>query len=318
MAITAELSKDEQDLFDAMAKGDGAAPAANEPQKDAPKQEAKAEPKQDAKAEEKAAPKAEEKQERKVIPAEALHEARQANKALKEELAQMKKLVSDGDAKLQKFMETVQKRAEAPAAPKFEDDPAGALKAKNDQLEKDLAEVKDRLARQDQANEQGNRLNQHAATVKAAETAFAKENPDYWKASDFVAEVWRDEFREAGFDDDKIPQMVFQKALVTTGQAVAKGKDPAASIWAIAKRYGFSAAAKDAPKEEAKGEAKAGGESKLQQIEKGLEAAKTAGGAKGPDDLTLASLADMTDDQIEKLVADPDWWSKSIRRSPLH
>jgi hypothetical protein len=151
--------------------------------------------------------------------------------------------------------------------------------------------------------------------VNAAEKVFAKDEPGYWKASDYVAQIWKDEFLEAGFDEDKVDAMVFQKALATTGMAMHKGKDPASAIWAIAKRLGFKA---EAPKEEAKAEAKANGESKLEQITKGQEAAKTAGGGTGPDDLTFSSLAQMSDDQIEALVKDPDLWGKTIRRSPLH
>jgi hypothetical protein len=49
-----------------------------------------------------------------------------------------------------------------------------------------------------------------------------------------------------------------------------------------------------------------------------MEAAKGAGGGAGPDeDSGLAGLAELDDEQLEKRVADKDWWNKNIRRSPL-
>src|SRR5439155_3441733 len=117
--------------------------------------------------------------------------------------------------------------------------------------------------------------------LSARESEFAKENPDYFQASEFVAALWRDEFNEAGFREEDVPKLVFGKALAITTQATQAERDPAAAIYKIAKRYGFAAK----QQEEKKDEKKTDGESKLKQIEKGLETAKTAGGGSGPDDL---------------------------------
>lgn len=300
MPAAAELSKEEQALFDQMQKDEGAAP----------KEEVKGEEKaaQDNKVEEK--PK-EEKKEQKVVPYEALVEARAQNKDLRKELDGMKSLVAEGDKKLQALLEKIGQKVEA--APKFEEDPAGNLKHENEQLRKGLSELQDKIAKQEQAGVQNAKVNEHASLVTAKEQAFAKEHPDYFKAADYVAEVWREEFREAGFEEAEIPKLVFHKSLTTTAKAVQASKDPASVIYNIAKRYGFAAPQKDRPKDDKKGD----GESKLKQIEKGLEAAKGNSGGSGPDDMSLASLASMDDQQIDKLVNDKDWWNKNIRRSPL-
>lgn len=307
MAAAAELTQEEQDLFDSMQKDEAAPakPAGDEKvaTKEAPKGDDKAKP--DAKGEAKT---------EKMVPALAVSEARAENRALKKELDQMKELVANGDKKLQKFIDSVQKQTAA--APKFEDDPAAHLKGENEQLKKDLEEIKTRLAKQDEGAKGAESVTRHAALVSSREAAFAKEHPDYFKAADFVAQMWRDEFTEAGFDEAQVPQMVFHKSLAITNQAVQKEKDPAATIYNIAKRNGFTSEQKAEEKD--KEEKKSAGESKLEQLQKGAEAAKTAGGARGPDDLTLASLAQMDDDQIDALVKDGDWWAKNVRRSPLH
>jgi hypothetical protein len=305
----AELSKEEQELFDSMQKDDGAA-AKEAAAKEAADKAAKDEADKAAKeAADKAAKDAAEKKEQKMVPVEALAEARAQNKDLRKELDAMKALVSEGDKKLQKLVETITTKAEA--GPKFEDDPAGALKHENEQLKKGLAELTDKITKQEQAGQQDAKVNAHAVAVTAREQAFAKEHPDYWKAADHVAEVWREEFREAGFEEAEIPKLVFGKSLGITNKAIQTGKDPAAVIYNTAKRYGFSA-----PKPETK-DGKPDGESKLKTIERGIEASKGNGGGSGPDDKSLASLAQMDDAQIDTLISDKDWWNKQIRRSPL-
>lgn len=295
-----ELTKEEQELFDQMQKDEGAKQS-----KDAPKEEAKDAP---ADAAKEAAAK-DEKKEQKVVPYEALREARDQNKELRKELDGMKALVAEGDKKLQALLEKIGQKVEA--GPKFEEDPAAHLKHENEQLRKGLSELQEKIAKQEQGSAQAAKVNEHAALVTAKEQAFAKEHKDYFKAADFVAEVWREEFREAGFEEAEIPKLVFQKSLGTTGKAIQAGKDPASVIYNLAKRYGFAAPQKEQPQD------KKDGESKLKQLEKGLDAAKGNGGGTGPDDMTLSSLASMDDEQIDRLVNDKDWWNKNIRRSPV-
>lgn len=316
MAESVELTKEEQELFKQMA-GEDDAPDPKETDDGKGAAAADAVKKADAEkatkeAAEKAASDAKSK-EQKTVPAEALREARSENKELRKELDAMKGVVAEGDKKLQKFIESVSKRASEDTGPKFEDDPAGALKHENELLKNQITEINAKLAKQAEAGDSQNKMQQFASFVTAREQAFSKEQPDYFKAAEYVAEVWRDEFREAGYKDEEIPQLVFGKSLAVTNKAAQSQKDPAATIYNIAKRYGFTAKQQDDPKKE---EVK--GESKLEQIKRGVEVSKTGGGGNGPDDLSLASLAQMDDEQIEKLVSDKDWWSKNIRRSPLH
>lgn len=315
--MQAELTKEEQALFDEMSQDKGEPPAEKKADDGVAEAAAKAEQEKAAKeAADKAAADAKGKEkEHSMVPAEALREARADNKELRKELESMKNLVSEGDKKLQKFIESVSKKADAEPGPKFEDDPAGNLKHKNEQLEKALAEIQAKLDKQEGASQQSDKLTQHANFVTTREQAFAKENPDYFQAAEYVAQVWRDEFTETGFKAEDIPKLVFGKSLAITSQATQSQKDPAEAIYKIAKRYGFTPKAKDEPKKEEK---KEDGETKLKQIERGLEASKSAGGGSGPDDLSLASLAQLDDEAIDKLVADKDWWAKNIKRSPLH
>lgn len=301
MPTGAELTEEQEALFKQMQDGKGEKEAPKE-EKPAPEQKAeKPEEKPESKVEEKKSP---------LVPKAALDEARAENKDLRKELDSMKSLLAEGDKKLQRLVEQIEKKADA--GPKFEDDPAAHLKHENDQLRKGLAELQDKIAKQEEAGQQNAKVNEHAAAVTAREKAFAKEHTDYYKAAEYVAEVWRDEFREAGFDEADIPKLVFGKSLTITGKALQAGRDPASVIYNLAKRSGFAAPQKEAPKKE-------DGEAKLKSIEKGLEAAKGNKGGDGPDeDGGLAGLAQLSDDDLEKRVQDKDWWAKNIRRSALH
>lgn len=245
-----------------------------------------------------------EKEIEKTVPLAALHEARNENKELRGQLKTLQGVVEQGDKKLQTFIDSVRKQVDA--GPRFEDDPAGALKHENETLKAEIKQVQDKVAGNDQAALQNQNLQKFSAQLQAKEREFTKANADYPKAAEYVTELWRDEFREAGFEDSEIPNLVFQKSLGVTHQAMQKGRDPAEAVYKIAKRYGFSA------------QQKPDNESKLKTIEKGQEAAKNNSGGGGPEDMSLASLAQMDGDAIDKLVSDPAWWSKNIRRSPLH
>lgn len=265
MTAAAALNEEEQKAWDEIQKAEGAKPKpeakveAKADEKPAEKAEAKAE----AKAEEK--PKAEEKKEAPVVPKQALDQARIENKELKEELKALKALIADSDKRTREMLEKAEKKAETP---KFEDDPAGNLKHENAELKKALEDVRAKVEKQDKAAEQAGKISEFRATVDAKEAAFAKTNPDYWEAAKFLQEAWKDEFAESGFDEADLPKLVVSKALGITGKALQAGKDPAQTIYNLAKRFGFKAPQPEA-KEEKKAEKK-DGESKLKADRKSV------------------------------------------------
>jgi hypothetical protein len=225
-AAAAALSKEEQELFEQMQKDDGK--PAIEAKADKPKEEVKP----DAKGDEK-------KEESKVVPLQALHEAREQNKELRKEMEAMKAALSDGDKRLKDALAKIE--AKADAGPTFDDNPAAHLKHENAELKKGLAELQQKMSQKDLSDQQDGKMREHAVLVATKEQAFAKQHADYFQASEHVATLWREEFSEAGFDESEIPKLVFAKALGITNKAVQAGRDPAEAIYKIAKKYGFSA-----------------------------------------------------------------------------
>jgi hypothetical protein len=301
------LSTEEQELFNQMQSADKGEDNGEEVQ---------AKTEEEIRAPEPVVPKIEAKPEgkpeEKVVPLAALHESRSENKELRRELKSLQEVVAKGDQRLQTFMERLQKQVETPP-PKFEDNPAEALKHENETLKRQVDEISAKIAAQDGQGKQNADLQRFRAMVEAREAHFAKENTDYFKAAEFVATKWREEFEEAGFDEEQIPQLVFQKSLGITGQAAQKGKDPAATIYALAKKFGYAVEKqKETPKDS--------GASKLSAIVKGQEAAKSgsAGGGEAPTEISFANLASLSEEQFNKLANDEDLWKKVIQQSPLH
>src|SRR2546430_15659426 len=137
---TAELSKEDQDLFNAVKN------------EEAPKEEVK---KEEVKKEEEKKDEAIEKRRfddklqaevvergpERLVRVDALHEARAQNRELREQMKALQEAVSKGDEKLKAFTEAVTKAE----IPKFEEDPAGNLRAQNEALPKHITQNNHKL-----------------------------------------------------------------------------------------------------------------------------------------------------------------------------
>src|SRR5882762_4197500 len=240
MAATAELSKEEQDLFNAVKNEE-------EPKKEEVKQEPKQEEKKDDAIEkrrydEKLQAEVVERGPQRLVSVDALHEARAQNRELREQMKVLQETVSKTDEKMKSFVEQVTKSE----VPKFEEDPAGNLRAENQALQKQLQQITTKMEQTDSTITQQQQTQRFAALVQTKEKDFATSNPDYWKAADFVADAWREEFKEAGMPEDKISEALVQKSLAFTYSANQAGKNPAEAIYKTAKRFGFKGETKKA------------------------------------------------------------------------
>src|SRR6266853_5596361 len=197
MAASAELSKEEQDLFNAVKNE-------QEPKKEEIKQEVKEEKKDDTiekrRFDEKLQAEVVERGPQRLVSVDALHEARAQNRELREQMKVLQETVAKTDEKMKSFVEQVTKQE----IPKFEEDPAGNLRAQNDALQKQLTQITEKMQQTDTTITQQQQTQRFAALIQTKEKEFATVNPDYWKAADFVADAWREEFREAGMAEEKI------------------------------------------------------------------------------------------------------------------
>lgn len=239
--------------------------------------------------------------EKKMVPLEALHEARIQNKELKEMTRQLNERLSKGEERFQKFLEAATQK-DQPQPPAFEQDPLAHLKYENDTLRKQLGEVNGKVSKFDESIQQNAQLNETVRRVQAAGSEFIKSTPDYAQAYDYIRNIRAQDLADLGTPPEQIPVILEQEELGLAISAVNGGKSPTEALYNISKRYGYKPVAKQEIKSD----------TKLENIQKGQEAAKTQDGGRPNAPLTLSALAEMSEDEIDALVKDPKLWKKAI------
>ena len=242
------------------------------------------------------------KQDDKTVPLAALHEARQIQKELREELRRRDESIQAAQSKAEKMEQTfqafLQKQNEVPA-PKYEEDPLGALKWQNEQLEKRLTQVNTDFTKTAQTFQQQQAMQSFSQHIIAQEDVFRQTQPDYDAAVEHMKKVRLSDFQDMGFDDVAARQMLDQEIVNFAQAAMRQGKNPAQAAYSIAKRYGYTPAAQTSEKQ-------------LEVMQKGQEAAKALPGGNSEAPITLEALAQLDDDQIDQLVKDEKAWKKML------
>jgi hypothetical protein len=235
---------------------------------------------------------------RKYIPLGAVQEARNENKGLRKELEELKTKWTGGEQRLNKLMEALSGKEEAP--PDYEKDPLGNLKAKNDALEAKIKALEGNTEETKKASEVSANMAKFQNAVTSAERGFAAKNPDYAEAVQHLSEAWRAELEEAGADEDQIDALLSRKGAQFSYAAMQKGRNPAEAVYNAAKRLGYKPAE---PKENKDKET-------LKTIAKGQEAEKSLSNGKGNSNVSLEAIASMSDEDMDEFVKDPKNWKK--------
>jgi hypothetical protein len=238
----------------------------------------------------------------KYVPLPAVQREREENKKLRAKLEELETNWKGGEEKLNKLLARIEGKEKPPPDPK--DDPLGHLQHKNQELEQKLKALEDGHGEIKKEKEETNKFQQFSNTVTSAEKAFASANPDYAEAVTVVQEMWKAELEIAGVPENFIDTMLARKGAQFSHAALQKEQNPAEAVYKLAQRYGYK---KAAPKEESKDK------DKLKRIAEGQEAEKSLTSGKGPTDMSLEALKDMSDEEMESFIADPKNWKKLSR-----
>ncbi|HEU4344817.1 MAG TPA: hypothetical protein VFU31_24980 [Candidatus Binatia bacterium] len=290
-----ELSPEEKEFFKS---GGAKEPPAETVEKPEPKVEAKEEPKVEAKAApegSKPAPEGEKKEEKRppegFVPHGAFHQERAERKRLEGEAAEMRKRMEGMESRFQQILE-----ASKPKPPAKDQDPVAyfdyelqSLKPKLEDLEKLKTELshKDRLAKEQQ---------EFMNTYVMAAQQFSQTQKDFDQAYQYLARSRVEELMEVGYDLPSAHQLSIQDEQRIVAKAFQDGVNPAERMYALAKKRGYQLQAPPGEKSAA--------EQKLDVIDKGQKSAPEFSPASGgKPKLTLAAIADMSDEDFAKL----DW-----------
>ena len=236
------------------------------------------------------------------VKLEALHEARYKERAAKERAEAAERDYAAKMATLEKRLEMLANPP--PPVPKFEEDPAAHLRYQQEEMRKEMEPVKRELeqSRQVQAQQAAEARLQQA--VQAAEAEFAAATPDYMDAINHMHAVADRNLQIMGIDDPaQRAQAIRRDAMALAVRALQAGKSPAELAYQVAKNQGYTA--------------KAPGVDRIANIEKGQKATPSmpSGGVKAPTEtVSITALADMDDDEFNKLIDDPEKWKKLIKK----
>lgn len=203
-------------------------------------------------------------------------------------------------AKLQKQIEDVTKPPPAPE-PDAVKDPLGAMMHKLQRITEEVESLKTGMAKQTEQEQQAERMNEFVRGLRQVRDEFARQQPDFMDAYKHLRQARADDLRDVGVSEADIQRALLQDEMAVAHNAVAQGKNPAAVIYNMAKRYGY------APKAPATTPA-----DRIAALAKGTAAAVAPPRADAAEELTLDGLKDAGDADLDKLVQDEKLWGRLV------
>jgi len=233
------------------------------------------------------------------VPHEALHEQREHNKRLQEDLRSLREKAEKQEATFQKFLNAVNEKPPPDPAT----DPLGHFEYQNKSLTKQLGEVTEKLGKFEKTQTEQGQVQRVIETISSHEQDFRTQNPDYDAAVTFLKSERREEMKEFGVPLGQIDAVLSQEILAFANAALAQGKNPAQAAYNMAKRRGYK------PKASAPN---------LETIAKGMEASKTIDSGGGAAGITLNDLSKLPDDQLNAIINDDKKWKALLAGKSVH
>lgn len=242
----------------------------------------------------------------KMVPHAALHEERERRKEIERQTAEKEKQWEQRyNMLLQRFAPPQQQQAEQPPPlPDREKDPVGYLEALALEAKREAAAVQQALQQRGQHDQQAQviaTIQQHAT---AAEMQFRQKAPDYDAAVAHLVSARHRQLELAGYSAPADRQaLIAQEAMGLAARAMQERRDPAEIIYALAKEFGY-APPQQTPQQQPDPEAQ------LQAVARGQQQARaslsSARGA-GPSAVTGETIAKMTEEQFN------GWYEKATK-----
>lgn len=207
-----------------------------------------------------------------------------------------------------------QPRLPEPQIPDINTDPIGHFQAKQEILEKRLAEAEAWRNNTAKVSEQQVVLQKIGSEVARLEQEFAKATPDYHQAQQHLFASWAQEAQLMGVPQDEAVRFWSMQIVQRAGQ---QGKNPAQVAYELAKQRGYAGPRPAAP---AQAQQQPTGPN-LDTIQRGLAASKSTSVAPGKaaptGTPTIEALLQMDDDEFAKAYGarDSENWSRHVERA---
>lgn len=179
-------------------------------------------------------------------------------------------------------------------------DPLGAIKNTYQTVEELKAQLKQRDDREAaQSQEQ-----QFITSYRQAADAYTKDVPDFPAAYTHLVSGRAAELELIGHDPQMVTQIVVAEEKMIINTALAQGKNPLESLYAVAKLRGYAKAAEAAPPQ-----AKTDDVTKILAMKKAEPATRTLSNAPGSarSTISLEDLANMSEDEFAEETSGKNW-----------
>lgn len=229
---------------------------------------------------------------------------------LRKSLQEEQRLRADLQAKLDAEQALKAKAAETPA-PNPETDPLGAMMHQLNSVNKTVQDLQAKLLEQRHQQEQQQQLTEFQTSMRNLRDEFTKSTPDFQAAYDHLRNTRTEDMKALGIPQDQINQALLRDELIIAQNAIQQGKNPAEIMYQMSKRHGYSASSvKQAVQQST---------TKLDTIQRGQQTSKPLSAAPpANDDISLETLKNASEADLNKLVLDDKSWNKISGNSSLN
>lgn len=195
----------------------------------------------------------------------------------------------------EKLIASSEKQQEVPS---FDDNPLEALRHENETIKKQLAGLNQTESQRQEYSKQQESMQQFVRNYAEKATEFAKTTPDFKEAYSYVMQSRMEEFIAAGYSKQDALNLVHEDEAAIVANAFRQDANPAERIYKLAELRGYKKSSKEQ-------DIKSANKQKIDSLEKGIKASATItnSGSHNDSKLTLEAIADMSDDEFDKV----DW-----------
>jgi DNA repair ATPase RecN len=227
---------------------------------------------------------------------------------LRKSLQEEQRLRADLEARLNAQTEAAKPKIEIPDP---DTDPLGAMMHQLNSVNKTVQDLQAKLTEQRQQQEQQQQLTEFQASMRNLRDEYIKTTPDFQAAYDHLRSARTEDMKALGIPDAQIQQALLRDELIVAQNAIQQGKNPAEIMYQMSKRHGFNPSSVKQPVQQST--------TKLDILQRGQQSSKQlAATPPSNDDITLDTLKNASEADLNKLVLDDKSWNKISGNSSLN
>jgi DNA repair ATPase RecN len=227
---------------------------------------------------------------------------------LRRSLSEEQQRHAEATARLTALEQQLKEKLQPPIVePDPETDPLGNMMHKLQQVNENVADLQQKLTQEQQNNILKQQFEQFNSSVQQMKQQFMQTTPDFQEAYVYIRNVRTEDLRSVGISEADIPKILLQDEFNISQAAIQRAKNPAEEMYNMAKRYGYAPKAVVAQP--------VATQQKMDNLKKGLDAARQPTKAAPESDLTFEGLSDAGEDDLNKIVQDDKLWHKIMGKS---